>query len=81
MPFLTAQTNPLSGVQILENVMKRKEDNCTGKSTSDSSNGEKVHGETVNIEDLIKRKGISDTNSTTALDRTRLAISNGNKGI
>ena len=32
---------------------------------SDDTNGEKVHWETGNIEDLVKRKGISDTSSTT----------------
>ena len=62
------QTNPLFGVQIFENAMKRKEDNCIGKSMSDDTNGEKAHKEIGNIEDLVKRKGTSDTNITTALD-------------
>ena len=61
--------------------MKRKESNCIGKSTSDGTNGEKVHREIENIEDLVKRKRISDTSSTMALDRTRVPISNGNRGM
>ena len=76
-----AQTNPLVGVQILKNAMKRKEGNCIVKSTSDGTNGEKFHVETENIEDLVKRKGISDMSSITALDRIRAAISNGNRGM
>ena len=32
---------------------------------SDDINREKVHMEIDNIEDLVKRKGISDTSSTT----------------
>ena len=36
-------------------IMKRKEGNCIGKSTSDSTNGEKIYKETKNIEDLVKR--------------------------
>ena len=76
-----AQTNPLSGVQILENLMKGKEGNCTGKSTSDSTNREKVYRETKNIEDLVKRKRRGNTSSTMALDWTRSAIENGNGGM
>ena len=48
--------------------MKRKEGNCSRKSTSNDTNREKVHGETKNIEDLVKRMGISDTCSTIDLD-------------
>ena len=51
-----AQNNPPIGVHIRENVMKRKEGNCIVKSMSDGTNGEKVHTETRNIEDLVKRK-------------------------
>ena len=58
--------------------MKGKEGNCTGKSTSDSTNREKVDRKARNIEDLVKRKGRGDTSSATALDRTRSAIGNGN---
>ena len=61
--------------------MKSKEGNYTGKSTSDGTNGEKVHRETKNIEDLVKRKTISDTSSTTALDQTRASVGNGNRGM
>ena len=61
--------------------MKRKEGKCTRKSTSDGTNGEKVHRETGNIENLVKRKEISETNSTTALDRTKAAVGNGNRGM
>ena len=60
--------------------MKRKEGNCTTKSTSDCMNEEKVHRETKKIEVLVKRKGRSDTSSTTSLDHTRSAIENGNGG-
>ena len=76
-----AQTNPLCSVQILENVMKRKEGNCISKSMSDDINVEEVHRETRYIEDLAKRKRISDMSSTVALDRTRAAIDNGNIGM
>ena len=48
-----AQTNPLSGVQILENVMKRKYSNCIGKSMSGGTNGRKVHKEIENIKDFV----------------------------
>ena len=75
------QTNPTFGVQILENTMKGKESNCIGKSTSDSTNREKVDREAKNIEDLVKRKRRGDMSSTTALDRTRSAMGNGNMGI
>ena len=51
--------------------MKGKEGSCTGKSTSDSTNREKVDREARNIEDLVKRKRRGDTSSTTALDWTR----------
>ena len=61
--------------------MKRREGISTRKSTSDDTNGEKVHRETGNIEDLVKRKRISNTSSTTALDRTRVVIGNGNRGM
>ena len=61
--------------------MKGKEGNCTWKSTSDSTNREKVYRKTKNIEDLVKRKRRGDLNSTTALDRTRSAIDNGNGGM
>ena len=47
---------------------------------SDGIDGEKFHSETRNIEDLVKRKGKSDTSSTTTMNRTRLAIYNRNKG-
>ena len=43
---------------------------------SDGNNREKVHKETKNIEDLVKRKRISDTSSTMALVWTRYAICN-----
>ena len=76
-----AQTNPPSGVQILENTIKRKEGNYIGKSMSDSTNREKVGREARNIEDLVKRKRRGDTSSTTALDRTRSAIGNSNGGM
>ena len=76
-----AQTNPPSGIQILENAMKGKEGNCTWKSTSDSTNREKDVREAKNIEDLVKRKRRGDTSSTTALDQTRSAIGNGNGGM
>ena len=76
-----AQTNPQSGIQILENTMKGKEGYCTGKSMSDSTNREKVDGEARNVEDLVKRKRRGDTSNTTALDRIRSAISNGNGGM
>ena len=56
--------------------MKRKEGNCTRKSTSDSTNEEKVYNETKNMKDLVKRKRRGDTSSTTALDRTRSGIDN-----
>ena len=61
--------------------MKGKEGNCTGKSTSDSTNRDKVDMEARNIKDLVKRKRRGDTSSTTALDRTRSTISNGNGGM
>ena len=77
-PILTAQTNPLFGVEIQKNTMKRKEGNCTEKNTSVVTNGEKVYRETKNIEDLAKRKRWGDTSSTTILDRTRSGIGNGN---
>ena len=48
---------------------------------SDSTNREKVDGEARNIEDLVKRKRRGDTISTTALDRTRSTIGNGNGGM
>ena len=48
---------------------------------SDGTNEEKVHKETKNIEDLVKRKGISDTSNTTALDQIRSAIRNSNRGM
>ena len=35
----------------------------------------------MNIEDLVKRKSRGDTISTTALNRTRSAIGNGNGGM
>ena len=57
---------------------ENEEDNCTRKSTSDDTNGEKVHRATGNIEDLVKRNKISDTSSTMALDRTKATIGNGN---
>ena len=75
------QTNPPSGVQILENTIKMKEGNCIGKNTSDGTNEEKVYRETKKIEDLVKRKRMDDTSSTTALDQTRSAIGNGNGGM
>ena len=59
--------------------MKGKEG--TGKSTSDSTNREKVDREARNIEDLVKRKRRGDASSTTALDRTRSGIGNGNGGM
>ena len=65
---LMAQTNPFFGVQILENAMKKKEDNYRRKSMSDGTNREKVHRETKNMEDLVKRKEISDKSNTIALD-------------
>ena len=49
--------------------------------TSDGTNEEKVHKETKNIEDLVKRKGNSDTSNTTALDQIRSAIRNSNRGM
>ena len=58
--------------------MKGKEGKCIGKSASDSTNREKVDREARNIEDVVKRKRRGDTSSTTALDRTRSAIGNGN---
>ena len=61
--------------------MKGTKDHCTGKSTSDHTNREKVDRETRNIEDLVKRKRRANTSNTTALDRTRSAIDNGNGGI
>ena len=48
---------------------------------SDDTNREKVHRETKIIEDLEKRKGISDTSSITALDLTMPTVSNGNRGM
>ena len=80
-PILTALTNLLSSVQILENIMKRKEANYTWRSKSDDTNEEKIYKEIENIEDLVKRKEISDMSGTTTLDRTRLAIVNGNWGL
>ena len=80
-PILTALTNLLSSVQILENIMKRKEANYTWKSMSDDTNEEKIYKEIENIEDLVKRKEISDMSGTTTLDQTRLAIVNGNWGL
>ena len=59
-----AQTNPPSGVKILENIMKGKEGKYTWKSTSDNTNREKVDREARNIEDLLKRKRRGDTSST-----------------
>ena len=59
--------------------MKRKEGNNIWKSTCDDTNEEKIHRETKNIEDLVKRKGISDKSSIMSLDRTRSASGNGNK--
>ena len=76
-----AQANPLFGVLILENTMKGKEGNCIGKSMSDSTNREKVDRETRNIEDFMKRKSRGDTSSVAALDKTRSAIDNGNRGM
>ena len=61
--------------------MKRKKGNCARQSTSDSTNGEKVYRETMNIEDLVKRKRRGDTSSTSPLNRTRAPIGNGNKGM
>ena len=58
-----------------------KEGKFIGKSTSDDNNGKKVHKEIRNIEDLVKKKGISDTSSTMALDRTRSAIGNDDRGM
>ena len=46
---------------------------------NNSTNREKVYHKTRNIEDLVKRKRRGDT-STTALDRTRSTIGNGNGG-
>ena len=69
------------GVQILENAMKRKEDNYIGKSTRDGPTEEKVHKEIGNMEDLMKRKGRSDANHTIALNRTSSTIDNGNRGM
>ena len=51
------------------------------KSTSDDTNREKVHRETGNIKNLMKRKRISGSNNTLALDHTNLTFSNGNKGM
>ena len=48
---------------------------------SDGTNGEKVYREIRNIEDLVKRKRGGNTSSTTALNQTRSAIGNGNKGM
>ena len=48
---------------------------------SDDTNREKVHTKIGNIEHLVKIKRISDTSSTMALEQTRSAISNGNKGV
>ena len=75
------QMNLLSNVWILENVMKRQEDNYTRKNTSDDTNEDKIYKEIGNIEDLVQRKGINDTRSTTTLDWTRPVIDNGNKGM
>ena len=61
--------------------MKGKEGIYTRKSTSDITNREKVYRETRNIEDLVKRKRRGDASSTTALDRIRSAINNGNGGM
>ena len=61
--------------------MKSKEGNYTGKSISDGTIGGKVHRETGNIEDLVKRKRIRGMSSTMALDRTRPTVSNGNKEV
>ena len=71
----------MSGVQILENTMKGKEDIYKRKSTSDITNREKVYRETSYIEDSVKRKRRGDASSTTALDRIRSAIDNGNWGM
>ena len=79
--ILTVQTNPLSCVQIFKYLMKRKEGTRTKKSTSDGTKGEKVHKKTRNIEGLVKRRGITDMSSTTALDLTRSVIGNGNWGM
>ena len=68
MPCLLSCPNPSSGLEILENTMKGKEGNCIGKSTSDSTNREKVDRKARNIEDLVKRKRRGDTSSTMALD-------------
>ena len=76
-----AQTIPSFGIQILENAIKRKQGNYTRKRMSDDPNREKVHRETGNIEDLVKRKGISDMSKTTAFDRTRSALGNSNRGM
>ena len=73
-----AQTNPLSDVQMLENAMKRKEDNCIRKSTSDDIYREKVFRKTNYIKDLVKRKTTSDTRRTAAFDQIRLTIDNDN---
>ena len=61
--------------------MKRKASKCIEKSTSDATNREKVHRETKNIVDLVKKNEISDTSSTMALDWPRSAIGNGNRGM
>ena len=53
----------------------------TVKSTSDDANREKVHREIENIENLMKRKRISGTNNTLALDHTKLTVGNGNRGM
>ena len=72
-------TNPLFTEEILENVIKRKEGNCPGKSTSDGTNGEKVHKKIEKLLNLGKRKGRSNTSSDMALEQTRSTIGNGNK--
>ena len=61
--------------------MKRKEGNCTGKSTTDGTNGEKVHKKNMNIEDLVKRNGISDTSGITCNLYIIYMFINVNQGI
>ena len=48
---------------------------------SDDTNAEMVYKEIGNLEDLTKRKGISDTSSTTTLDWIRSVIGNDRKGM
>ena len=51
--ILTLQNNPPISAQILEDTMKRVEDDNTIKRTSDGSGKEEVSGEAKDIKDIM----------------------------